>query len=431
VVFRAVRQARDEPVALKVVNATKAGREPYERFVREIKFLQAHGDLPGVLPVVDSYRPERPSKDDRPWLAMPVARSARAALDGESLRQVVEAVAAFADTLARLAAEHRAAHRDIKPGNLYELDGQWLVGDFGLVALPDVAELTRTGRPLGPMHFMAFEMLNDPVGSDPFPADVYALAKTLWVLACGQNYPPQGQQSARQRGFTIAEARPERDAELLDQLVERMTQLHPTDRPTMADVADELHRWLALREESGGVNLSGIRAQLLAKLERELAADDLTQRRKDAGAAAARRLQQLVRPLEDALRSLHPRAEIGLMPDTYARNMLSTYREMGAPEIIFSWGRLNQIGSGPDYERYALRMGYGLEVTNTGGLIYRAFIDVGHLSFGGSDFAWQASPGTAPVGSVAADELLREGVAELGTQLERAAEAFAAGVPGG
>lgn len=34
--------------------------------------------------------------------------------------------------LASLAAEG-AAHRDIKPGNLFELDGQWVVGDFGLV----------------------------------------------------------------------------------------------------------------------------------------------------------------------------------------------------------------------------------------------------------------------------------------------------------
>jgi hypothetical protein len=47
---------------------------------------------------------------------------------------------------------HGVAHRDFKPSNLYEFDGKWLMGDFGLVAVPNVEELTRTGKPLGPAH---------------------------------------------------------------------------------------------------------------------------------------------------------------------------------------------------------------------------------------------------------------------------------------
>ena len=140
-VWSAVRDEDGMRVALKVVNATKAGREPYQRFAREIGFLQQLGDFPGVLPVLDSQLPELSSADDRPWLAMPIARPVREALAGAGLRQVVEAVSEIADTLARLAAEHRAVHRDIKPGNLYELDGSWLVGDFGLIeATPHQAD---------------------------------------------------------------------------------------------------------------------------------------------------------------------------------------------------------------------------------------------------------------------------------------------------
>jgi hypothetical protein len=428
-VFSAVRDDSADPVALKVVNARNANREPYARFVREIEFLRKLGDFPGVLPVLDAYLPQVPSKDDRPWLAMPIARPVRASLDGASVRVVVEAVSSFASTLARLAAEHGAAHRDIKPGNLYELDGNWLVGDFGLIALPDVEELTRTGRPLGPAHFMAYEMLSDPASADPLKADVYALAKSLWVLACGQNYPPQGHQLAQQRGFTIADAHPERGAELLDQLVERMTRLNPGARPTMTEVAGELRGWLALRDEPGAVDLSAVRAQVLAKLERELAAEDLLQERRDAGAAVARRLQELVRPLDDALRTLHPRAEIAQMPDRYTRNMLSTDREMGAPEIIFSWARQSVVASGPEYDRYSLRMGYGIEATDAGDMILHTFLDVGRRDVGGSDFHWEAAPRSVPLGSVEAEEMLRERVSELGSRLQEAAAAFAAGVP--
>jgi hypothetical protein len=47
-----------------------------------------------------------------------------------------------ADTLARLVEELGLGYRDIKPRNLYELDGRWLVGDFGLVDVPNAEELT-------------------------------------------------------------------------------------------------------------------------------------------------------------------------------------------------------------------------------------------------------------------------------------------------
>jgi hypothetical protein len=428
-VWSAVREQDGLAVALKVVHAKRAGREPYERFAREIRFLEQLGEFPGVLPVLASHLPEHPSADDRPWLAMPIARPVRTALDGVGLRQVVEAVAAFASTLARLAAEHEAAHRDIKPGNLYELDGTWRVGDFGLIALPDVAELTRTGRPLGPAHFMAFETLNDPVNADPFPADVYALAKTLWVLACGQNFPPQGHQPAVQRGFGIADARPEPAAELLDQLVERMTRLQPAERPAMAEVAEELKRWLGLRDEPLAVDLSGLRGQLLAKLETELIAEDVLADRKDAAATAARRLQQLIKPLDDTLRALHPRAQTGQMPDRYARNMLTMPRYAGSPEVVWSWGRQSTIGTGPDWMRYSLQMGYGLELIEAGELVTHAFLEVGHAEMGGSEFHWEAEAQSAPVGSVAADELLRSLAAALAAQLQKAAAAFVAGVP--
>jgi hypothetical protein len=428
-VWLATRDGGEREIALKVINTKRADREPYRRFAREIRFLQELGEYPGVLSVLDSHLPEEPSGEDRPWLAMPVARPLRAALTGTGLRQVVEAIAALADTLARLAAEHHAAHRDIKPANLYGLDGQWLVGDFGLIALPDLADLTRTGRPLGPAYFTAFEMLNDAGNADPFPADVYSLAKTLWVLACGQNFPPQGHQPAVQRGFGISDARAEPGAELLDQLVARMTRLRPRERPSMAEVAEELRHWLVLRNEPAAVDLSSLRSQLMAKLEVELAAEDVVTQRKDAATAAARRLQELMRPLNDNLRALHPRAEVAGMLDQYARNVLSSFRGAGSPEIVWSWGRQSRIHSGPDWMRYSLRMAYGLELSETGDLVSHAFLDVGHEELGGSQYHWEADARSAPVGSVAAEDLLRALVATLGGRLRDAAEAFIAGLP--
>jgi serine/threonine protein kinase len=190
-VYRATRGDGGE-VALKVVKTTKAQREPYRRFVHEIETLQKLGEFRGILPLVDAYLPEHPSSDDRPWLAMPIATLIDEALTEQPLETVVAAMRDIAQTLAGLRAEHQLGHRDLKPNNVYARDGGWLVGDFGLVAAPDLEELTRTGRPIGPMHFAAYEMIRDPVHADPFPADVYSLGKTLWSLATQQAFPPEG-----------------------------------------------------------------------------------------------------------------------------------------------------------------------------------------------------------------------------------------------
>lgn len=104
-----------------------------------MQFLQKLGDFPGVLPLLDAHLPERPKSTDRAWLAT---------------------LAEIAETLARLA-ERGAGHRDIKPGNLYELAGRWLIGDFRLVAGPDLVELTVSGKKLGPAHYTANELILD------------------------------------------------------------------------------------------------------------------------------------------------------------------------------------------------------------------------------------------------------------------------------
>ena len=41
-VWTATRPGLGVPVALKLINATKVDKEPYQRFVREIQFLRQH-----------------------------------------------------------------------------------------------------------------------------------------------------------------------------------------------------------------------------------------------------------------------------------------------------------------------------------------------------------------------------------------------------
>jgi hypothetical protein len=165
-------------------------------------------------------------------------------------------------------------------------------------------------------------------------------------------------------------------------------------------------------------------------MERELAQEDLQEQRKNQALAAVRRLQELTRPLNEALKNLHPRAEIDAMDDRFTQNFLRSDRSLGSPEISFRWQRCSRIGSGPTHFRYLLRFGRSLELTEEGQLILKALIDVGHDSLGGNDFHWQSEPRTAPVGSVQAERMLEEGVAELGEHLRAALEVFVERAPG-
>ena len=66
----------------------------------------------------------------------------RALGEAPEFARVVDAIGHIANTLARLAAEGVAdpdlgqGHRDIKPENLFQLNGEWVIGDFGLVKYP-------------------------------------------------------------------------------------------------------------------------------------------------------------------------------------------------------------------------------------------------------------------------------------------------------
>src|SRR4051812_38590703 len=97
-VWAASRMDGEPPAALKVIKVNKVEREPYQRFVREITFLRDHDDVAGILPLIDAHLPEQPTRNDQPWLAMPIATPMSAALAQASLPDVVAAVATVADT---------------------------------------------------------------------------------------------------------------------------------------------------------------------------------------------------------------------------------------------------------------------------------------------------------------------------------------------
>lgn len=230
------------PVAIKQLKVRRVDREPYRRFRDEVAFHKT-GPHRGVLPLLDADVPEHPTSANPAWLAMPIAKTVRATLGSEpTLDQIVDAVQVYAATLAGLA-EKCVYHRDLKPDNLFWLDDQWLVGDFGLVTWPGKQALTEPGQKLGPAHFVAPEMVENPGEADAGPADVWSLAKVLWVLASGQNYPPPGQLRIGEEATLLRSYNSHPRAAGLEGILEQATGLAASTRPTMRAFAMELETW--------------------------------------------------------------------------------------------------------------------------------------------------------------------------------------------
>jgi hypothetical protein len=228
-------------VALKLLSSKKGDRR--QRFSDEIAVLRELGDHPGVLPLIAAKLPDDTSKE-RAWLAAPVAEEVAEALGAESaLVEVVQAIHAYAVALADLGTRG-IGHRDIKPGNLFRYDDRWVIGDFGLVTYPEKQPVTTTERRLGPLFFMAPEMLRQPDIAKPGPADVYSLAKTLWVLATDQTYPPEGQVRADAPDHSLGRWTQAPGTLSLTLILERATDPNPDQRPSAAQFAGELETWM-------------------------------------------------------------------------------------------------------------------------------------------------------------------------------------------
>jgi serine/threonine protein kinase len=301
--------ARDgeREVALKVLKTRRADSEPYLRFRNEIGVLRRFDDEPGVLPIIDASLPERPSRAEPAWIAMPRATPIRNALEDATLREKVEAIADIADTLARLAAAG-VAHRDLKPDNLYRYQDRWVVGDFGLAHVPDESDRRLTGSRLGPFGYMPDELFADAMNADPFRADVFQLGKCLLVITSGLTDPPQGHIAA---GSSGAVSRYVADAHIdaLDQIVDRCSRRDPETRPAMAEFASELRSWLEYQPPSGDPDLSELITEFRSRHRDSLEARDLQEQ-------WARRLGEVVRQLETTtLRWVEDRfREAGLDP---------------------------------------------------------------------------------------------------------------------
>ncbi len=176
------------------------------------------------------------------------------------LTRVVAVGTQVADGLAHAHAVG-VVHRDVKPGNIMlGKDGRVWLTDFGIARLiGDDAHHTRTGMTIGSPAYLAPEQVR---GLEVTPAaDVYSLALVLLEMLTGRRAYPQVPTEAALARLTTP---PEIPAELSAgwrTLLGRMTALEPAQRPTAAEVAEQL------RALSDGQDATTVTAVLVSEVD--------------------------------------------------------------------------------------------------------------------------------------------------------------------
>jgi eukaryotic-like serine/threonine-protein kinase len=247
-VYCALDQESGERVAIKLLHA---GAEAHvERFLREAKLLAAlehqsivryvaHGHEPAIFLAMEwlegedlSQRLARSPLELRPALAL--------------ARRVAEALHA--------AHERGIVHRDVKPSNVFLCGGridEAKILDFGIARLLEPTRaVTMTGQVVGTLGYMAPEQARETREVDS-SVDVFSLGCVLFECLTSRPAFPGDSLMAVLAKILFAETPRVSDLRegvpaALDDLVARMLQKQPADRPTTTAIIAELDAIAAL-----------------------------------------------------------------------------------------------------------------------------------------------------------------------------------------
>lgn len=243
-VRRATSKESGNIVALKCLNkSAKANKEKVLRFEDEIStMIQAGKQIKGIIPIIDY-------SIKGCWYVMPIAEGIKGR--SNSIEEIIAGILQVAETLVGIHAIG-LSHRDIKPDNMLYYNDRWVLCDFGLVDIPDNPHnLTKNSTRVGAVKTIAPEMSRNAKDADGKKADVYSLAKSLWILLTNNDDSFEGHYEVTDASMSLHEYKDLRRQHLveIDELLEAATKNEPNERPTMAQFVSRLKLWQEINKD--------------------------------------------------------------------------------------------------------------------------------------------------------------------------------------
>ena len=242
--------SKGEHGAIKLLKAVRP--KSYARFRDEIIVIEKNSDVKGIIPILDKNLPEDLGTET-PYYVMPIAQSAEQLLNGKSIEYKVDAILQVCETLKELH-NRKIAHRDIKPPNLLFYNSNYSLADFGLVDYPEKQDISLKNEEIGAKWTLAPEMRRESSNADGLKADVYSLAKTLWIVLTEKKKGFDGQYSSGSI-LDLGGFFPQVYTAPLDKLLSSSTDNDPKVRPTIDDFIFTLKKWKSLNENFHERNL--------------------------------------------------------------------------------------------------------------------------------------------------------------------------------
>jgi serine/threonine protein kinase len=262
-VWSAVRP--DDPAelgALKVFNIPPKSTgpppppdyEPLKRLKNEIAALRI--DLPGLPKLLDADEDER-------WIV--TEYFPERSLKHNMLKyrgKVIPALKAFRSLVQTVASLHAKnyVHRDIKPPNVFVRGDELVLGDFGIVFMPD--EQGRVTMPLervGPRDYMPqWTNLGERVDDVRPTTDVYMLGKLLWSLVDGRAFLPYQSQKYPQFDLTLTFPG-DPHMNFINQILDRSVVEHERDCTlTAGEMLQFINKMIQVAERGGQMIRTGV-----------------------------------------------------------------------------------------------------------------------------------------------------------------------------
>ncbi|GAB2561939.1 protein kinase domain-containing protein [Spirosoma aerophilum] len=240
-----------EEGAIKILK--QVNPKSYSRFLDETSVLDKNSDVIGIIPILDRYLPDD-IKGKVPFFVMPVAKNAEKEFINKSFEEKIDAILEVCETL-KVLHQRGISHRDIKPSNLLYYNSRFSLADFGLVDFPDKRDVSVANEQIGARWTIAPEMKRESSKAEGIKADIYSLAKTLWIVLTGNYKGFEGRYSTESI-IELKKFNTDIYTNPIDKLLSACTDNDPNARPNIDEFSIELNNWKAINEDFHKRNLA-------------------------------------------------------------------------------------------------------------------------------------------------------------------------------